>query len=74
MLKENYLIFTIGIVGASEVLKNQSFNNQFYNGTSELGCIWHTFGKLGYFWLFQVLQHWLQPDAACAGALKNSRK
>jgi len=26
--------------------------NQFHNWTSELGCIWHTFGKLGYFWLF----------------------
>ena len=26
--------------------------NQFHNWTSELGCIWHIFGKLGYFWLF----------------------
>ena len=26
--------------------------NQFYNRTSELGYIWHIFGKLGYFWLF----------------------
>ena len=26
--------------------------NQFHNWTSELGCIWHIFGKLCYFWLF----------------------
>ena len=26
--------------------------NEFHNWTSELGCIWHIFGKLGYFWLF----------------------
>ena len=26
--------------------------NKFHNWTSELGCIWHIFGKLGYFWLF----------------------
>ena len=42
------------------------------NWTSELGCIWHFFGKLGNFWLFQALQHWQQSDAACTGALKNS--
>ena len=26
--------------------------NEFHNWTSKLGCIWHIFGKLGYFWLF----------------------
>ena len=26
--------------------------NKFHNWTSELGCIWHIFRKLGYFWLF----------------------
>ena len=26
--------------------------NLFHNWTSKLGCIWHIFGKLGYFWLF----------------------
>ena len=26
--------------------------NEFHNWTSELGYIWHIFGKLGYFWLF----------------------
>ena len=26
--------------------------NWFHNWTSELGCIWHIFGKLGYFCLF----------------------
>ena len=26
--------------------------NEFHNWTSELGCIWHIFGKSGYFWLF----------------------
>ena len=26
--------------------------NQFHNWSSELGCIWHIFGKLGSFWLF----------------------
>ena len=26
--------------------------NWFHNWTSELRCIWHIFGKLGYFWLF----------------------
>ena len=26
--------------------------NLFHNWTSELGCIWHIFAKLGYFWLF----------------------
>ena len=26
--------------------------NEFHKWTSELGCIWHIFRKLGYFWLF----------------------
>ena len=53
----------------------------FHNWTSELGCIWHIFGKFG---SFQVLEHWQQPvfkklrrqqpDAACTGALKKSQK
>ena len=35
--------------------------NWFHNWTSELGCIWHIFGKFG---SFQALQHWQQPAAA----------
>ena len=35
--------------------------NEFHNWTSELGCIWHIFGKFG---SFQALQHWQQPAAA----------
>ena len=33
----------------------------FHNWTSELGWIWHIFGKFG---SFQALQHWQQPAAA----------
>ena len=29
--------------------------NWFHNWTSELGCIWHIFGKLGYFWKIIIL-------------------
>ena len=32
--------------------------NEFHNWTSELGCIWHIFGKFG---SFQALQHWRRP-------------
>ena len=38
--------------------------NEFHNWTSELGCIWHIFGKLGYFWLFlsaPFLMNWRSP-------------
>ena len=52
--------------------------NKFHNWTSELGCIWHIFGKFG---SFPVLQHWQQtvklrrqqPDNVCTGALKKSQ-
>ena len=53
--------------------------NEFHNWTSELGYIWHIFGKIG---SFQVLQLWQQPvfkklrrqqpNAACTWALKKS--
>ena len=42
----------------SECTANQRFVS---NVTSELGCIWHIFGKFG---SFQALQHWQQPAAA----------
>ena len=35
----------------------------FYNWTSDLGCIWHIFGKLGYFWLF--LSALIQAASGC---------
>ena len=45
--------------------------NYFYNWTSELGCIWHIFGKLGYFGLFLSA---LLLVAASAEVLEKSQK
>ena len=41
--------------------------NWFHNWTSELGCIWHIFGKLDYFWLFLSA-----PVQAASGCCQSS--
>ena len=60
--------------------------NEFHNWTSELGCIWHVFGKLDYFCLFlsapvqaasgymppQFFKNWLLPVLKCLKGAKNS--
>ena len=53
-MKANFIQFWC--VESESIVKNE-----FHNWTSELGCIWHIFGKFG---SFQALQHWQQPAAA----------
>ena len=42
------------------------FKNQFHNWTSELGCIWHIFGKLDSFWLFSSTSVLAAPASGAA--------
>ena len=46
-MKVNFIYFWC--VESESMIKNW-----FHNWTSELGCIWHIFGKLGYFWIIEI--------------------